>query len=436
MPTVITDVVCPYCGCLCDDLEIVVEGNKILEVRSNCELGAEKFLHVNAPTRLKTPKIRVNGEFREVSVEEAVQKAAEILVNAKKPLSYGWSTTECEAIGLGIELAEEVGGIIDDTSSVCHGPTIIALQEIGISTCTLGEVKNRADLIIYWGCNPMQAHPRHLSRYTFFPRGFFRGKGQEERTLVVVDVRATETSRLAKQFIQVKPNCDYEVVSALRMAIKGHKLPYEVGGVPGEKIEEIASLMKKSKFIAIFFGLGMTMSGAKHRNVDNILLLVRDLHQFTKCVIMPMRGHYNVAGFNEVCTWQTGFPYAVDFSRGYPRYNPGETTAADLLARGDVDAALIVASDPVAHFPKDSTRHLMKIPVIAIDAYESLTTEIATVVIPAAIAGVEVEGTAYRMDHVPIRLRKVLNPPHGVLSDREIMARILEKVRELKGRTQ
>ncbi|MEM2319116.1 MAG: formylmethanofuran dehydrogenase subunit B, partial [Candidatus Bathyarchaeia archaeon] len=75
-------------------------------------------------------------------------------------------------------------------------------------------------------------------------------------------------------------------------------------------------------------------------------------------------------------------------------------------------------------------------PVIAIDAYESLTTEIATVVIPAAIAGVEVEGTAYRMDHVPIRLRKVLDPPQGVLPDREIMTRILEKVRELRGKPQ
>ncbi|MEM2319526.1 MAG: formylmethanofuran dehydrogenase subunit B, partial [Candidatus Bathyarchaeia archaeon] len=249
MPSIITDVVCPYCGCLCDDLEVVVESGKILEVRSNCELGAEKFLHAHAPTRLKTPKIKGDGGFKEVSLDEAVQKAAEVLMNAKKPLVYGWSSTECEAIRVGVELTEEVGGIIDDTSSVCHGPTIIALQDVGISTCTLGEIKNRADLIIYWGCNPMQAHPRHLSRYTFFPRGFFRARGQEERALVVVDVRATETSRLAKHFLQVKPNYDYELVSALRMAIKGHKIPDKVGGVPREKIEEVASLMKKSKFV-------------------------------------------------------------------------------------------------------------------------------------------------------------------------------------------
>ena len=38
----------------------------------------------------------------------------------------------------------------------------------------------------------------------------------------------------------------------------------------------------------------------------------------------------------------------VNLSRGYPRYNPGEFTAADLLARGEVDAALIVGSETTA----------------------------------------------------------------------------------------
>ena len=432
MPTVLTDVVCPYCGCLCDDLEVVIENNKIIETRSNCELGTKRFMEVDTQARLKAPKVRVNGELRDATLDEAVRKAAEILVKAKRPLLYGWSCTECEAIRVGVQLAEELGGIIDNTTTICHGPTTLALQEVGISTCTLGEIKNRADMVIYWGCNPMHAHPRHISRYTTFPKGFFRERGQENRTLVVVDVRYTDTAKLAKFFLQIKPNYDYELISAFRLAIRGHKLPENVGGVPREKIEEIAKLMKTSQFVAIFFGLGVTMSGAKNRTIDNILSLTRDLHMFTKCVIMPMRGHYNVEGFDEVVTWETGFPYAVDFSRGYPRYNPGETSAIEALTRGDVDAALIVASDPIAHFPKETTRQLMSIPVVAIDSHESLTTEIADVVIPAAIAGIEVDGTAYRMDHVPIRLRKVIDPPKGVLPDREILLRILEKVREMK----
>jgi formylmethanofuran dehydrogenase subunit B len=431
--SIVTDVVCPYCGCLCDDLEVVIENNRVVETRHACELGAERFLSLDIPTRIKKARIKTNEEFREATIDEAIQKTAEILAKAKRPLMYGWSSTECDAIRVGIELAEEIGAIIDNTATICHGPSILAIQDVGLPSCTLGEVKNRADLIIYWGCNPMQAHPRHLSRYTIFPKGFFRERGWRDRVLVVVDVRKTDTAKLATHFLQVIPGYDYELFSALRLAIKGHKIPKSVGGIPREKIEEIAKLMKESNFIAIFFGLGLTMSGAKHRNVDNAISITRDLHKFTKCIIMPMRGHYNVEGFNEVLTWETGFPYAVDFSRGRPRYNPGETSTIDVLSRGEIDAALVVASDPIAHFPKGATKHLMSVPVIAINSYENLTTKIADIVIPAAIAGIEIDGTAYRMDRVPIRLRKILEPPKGILPDREILLRILERVRELKG---
>jgi formylmethanofuran dehydrogenase subunit B len=53
-------------------------------------------------------------------------------------------------------------------------------------------------------------------------------------------------------------------------------------------------------------------------------------------------------------------------------------------------------------------------------------------VIPSAFVGIEVEGTAYRMDHVPLPLKKVVEPPEGILSDEEILKRILEKVRFIK----
>jgi formylmethanofuran dehydrogenase subunit B len=266
------------------------------------------------------------------------------------------------------------------------------------------------------------------------PRGFFRERGWRDRTLIVVDVRRTDTAKLATRFIQVNPNRDYELVSALRLAVHGYKFTAEkVAGVPREEIEKIAELMKACHFGVIFFGLGVTMSAGKNRNVDNVISLVRDLNTYTKFVLMPMRGHYNVTGFGEVSTWETGYPFAVDFSRGYPRYNPGETSSNEVLLRGEVDAALIVASDPTAHFPRKAVDHLAQVPVIVIEPFRSLTTELASVVIPPAIAGIETEGTAYRMDHVPIRLRKVIEPPEGCLPDREILRIILEQTRKFKG---
>ncbi len=426
-------MVCPFCGCLCDDIEVVVRENRIVEVREACALGTAKFMSLSVGERITKPLLRVDGSVRQVSLEEALKEAAKMLADAERPLLYGWSSTECGAQAVGVALAEVLGGVLDNTSSVCHGPTVLATQDVGCPSCTLGQVKNRADLIIYWGCNPMQAHPRHMSRYTTFPRGFFRERGVKDKKIVVIDVRHTETARLADRFIQVELGKDYELLAAMRAALKEYEIPEKVAGVSRKDILEVVELMKNCQFGALFFGMGLTMSFGKHRNVDNAISLVKDLNAYTKFIIMPMRGHYNVAGANTVFTWETGFPYAVDFSRGYPRYNPGETAANDVLQNEECDAALIVASDPVSHFPAKAVKHLASIPVISIDFHHTPTTEISKVVIPAAVAGVEVEGTAYRMDTVPIRLKKVVEPPEGCLPDREILRMLLEKVCEIKG---
>jgi formylmethanofuran dehydrogenase subunit B len=54
------------------------------------------------------------------------------------------------------------------------------------------------------------------------------------------------------------------------------------------------------------------------------------------------------------------------------------------------------------------------------------------VVIPVATAGIEAEGTAYRMDGVPLRLSKMVEPHEGVHSDKEVLEMIIERVRALK----
>jgi formylmethanofuran dehydrogenase subunit B len=422
--------------------------------------------------------MRKNGEFVKVSLKEAVRKAAEILAEANYPILYGWSSTSCEATRIGVELAEEVGGIIDNTSVVCHGPSILSIQNVGIPSCTLGQIRHRADLIIYWGSDPWSAHPRHIERYTAFSEGrfeksewrgyltkikasqvrkkiesairriFVREKPpapspirrepppsifREGRKLIVIDVRKTRSAEMADYFIQVEPNKDYELLHALRALVRDQEIEVDkVAGVPVEYLEEVADVLIKCNFGALFFGVGLTMSKGKLRNIDAALSLVRDLNMWTKFVIMPMRGHFNVTGANVVSTWQTGYPYAVDFSRGYPWYNPGETSVVDVLSRKESDAALIVASDPVANFPKSTVEHLVKNPLIVISPHMDATAQMADVVFPAAFVGIEADGTAYRMDHVPLPLKKVVEPPRGVLPDEEILRRILSEVRKIK----
>ena len=48
----------------------------------------------------------------------------------------------------------------------------------GKVSCTLGEVKNRADFIIYWGGNPAECHPRHFTKYSLTQKGKFTPNGR------------------------------------------------------------------------------------------------------------------------------------------------------------------------------------------------------------------------------------------------------------------
>jgi formylmethanofuran dehydrogenase subunit B len=62
------------------------------------------------------------------------------------------------------------------------------------------------------------------------------------------------------------------------------------------------------------------------------------------------------------------------------------------------------------------------------------TAMLGDIVFPSAFAGIEEGGTAYRMDHVPLPLKKVVEPPEGILSDEEILRRILKEVKTIKSR--
>ncbi len=423
---IVENVVCTICGELCDYLKIELDGNKIVRNIGGCAKSVAKYLSYHKDRILK-PYIRVNNKLVEVSLEEALEKATDILVGAKYPLIYGLSVTNVETNEYAIQLAELLRGVIDNPSTFCHGPTSLGVQETGGVFSTFGDLLNIADLVIFWGSDPVNSHINHLSR-NITPKGRFIG-GRKERKMVVIDARRTELADMADLFIQIKPSRDLELITALRMVL--HDLDLEtdnVAGVPRDMVLKLADMMASAKYGIIMYGLGITENGVKHRNVEEMMKLIQDLNEYTKFSVIPMRGHGNVVGSNEVSLWLTGYPYAVDFARGFPRMYVGVTTAMDLLINGDVDAALIIGHDPAASFPRKAIQHLSKIPVILIDPKWSLTASFADVIIPSGMTGIECGGAAYRMDKIPIRLKKILDPPPGVLCDHEILKLLIEKV--------
>jgi formylmethanofuran dehydrogenase subunit B len=299
----------------------------------------------------------------------------------------------------------------------------------GKVSCTLGEVKNRADLIIYWGGNPAECHPRHFTKYTLTQKGKFVPNGRKDRTMVLVDIRETPSAKAADIFLQVRPARDFEVVTILRALIKGQRVdPNLVAetGLTVEQLQDLADRMKTCKFGVLFFGMGLSMTRGKHMNSAAVLTLAAELNAFTKFVAMPMRGHGNVTGGDVIMRWTTGYPFGVNLARGYPRFNPGEFSTIDLLIRGDCDAALVLGADPGATMPQPAIDHLARIPTIVLDPKVTHTSRLARVHFTTAVTGISAPGTVYRMDEIPLPLRTALKSPYP--TDEDIVRRICQAV--------
>ncbi len=422
MQQVIEDVACTVCGCVCDDLRITVEGERIVQAENACRLAEPWFAkqHVRRP-----PAAQI--ETRPCESDEAVARAAEILASARSPLIYGLSSSSTPGQRAAVALADRLGATIDTTASACHASTVLAVQQVGLSTCTLGEVRNRADLVIYWGSDPVETHPRHLERYSVEPIGQFVPGGRADRTLVVIDVRPTETGRRADLSLRVEPGRDLDLIQALRCLVRGIDLPTDrPAGAPPEQLAELANRMKSCRYGVIFFGGGLTKTGIGHRTVEALFRMVRELNDHTRFHARRMRPPGDVAGADHVLAWQTGYPFAVNLSHGHPRYGPGEYSADVMLRRGEVDACLLVGSDAVKPLSPEARQTLSRIPVVSLDGPSAGPSIESTVHFTTAVYGVHLPGTAYRMDDVPVPLKPLLPSPYA--SDAEILQSIQDQL--------
>jgi formylmethanofuran dehydrogenase subunit B len=111
---IVKNATCTFCGCVCDDIELHAEGNKIVKAKNACSLGEAHFKFHDAEHHY--PDALIDG--KEATVEEAVEVAADILYNANMPLVYGLSNVTCEATRGAVALAEMIGGVVDSHTSL------------------------------------------------------------------------------------------------------------------------------------------------------------------------------------------------------------------------------------------------------------------------------------------------------------------------------
>ncbi len=415
------NVVCTVCGCVCDDLNLRLEDGVLVPGENSCALSRPWFEHLAAALKSENrlPAARIHG--RPTSREAALFAVAEILKASRAPLVYGLARSSTPGQRAAVALAEQTGAVIDTTASVCHGPSIMAIQRVGESTCTLGEIRERADLVVFWGADPATTHPRHLERYSAEPKSETLPNGRSDRTLVVIDTDETETARTADRFLRVEPTRDFELISTLRLLVAGQPVPAAVNcGVSLSEVEELASLLASCRYGVVFFGLGIAQQSLGHLVVEALLQLVAELNAHTRFTARRLRIPGDVSGADSVLCWQTGYPFAVNLNRGFPRYCPGEFSAADLLQREEVDACVLIGSESVADFPAEALQTLQQIPTVVLDYPHAECRFQPTVSLTTAVYGVHAAGTAYRMDEMPLPQRSLI--PSDYPTDEEVLA--------------
>src|SRR4051812_13533289 len=198
---------CAGCGLVCDDIVAVrAEGGGIEHLERTCALGDAWFAERVA---VDAPVARVDG--RAAELEDALDAAAALLAAARAPLVYGLGRATCEDQRPAVALAEALGATIDPAGPVLDGAAGGAFPARGASTATLGEVRDRSEVVVIWRADPATSHPRLFER--------LRLPGPD-RHLVVVDERRTATAEQATTFLERPASGDVEALWTLRALMR------------------------------------------------------------------------------------------------------------------------------------------------------------------------------------------------------------------------
>ncbi len=402
--------VCTACSCLCDDIGLRLEDDIIRRVENACRKGSS-FLYA---TQFEKRRNRCLVEGQEVDADEAIERAAAELSKARRPMVFGLDNSSLEAQSIAIELARRLGCVLDDTSSFCQGTLVDHVLTGALPTCTLDDLK-LCDLILYWGSNPHHSHPRHLSKFTIYAHPEYMEIGAVRRvTLAAIEVRESETAVVCHRVYRIQPKSDRELIAAIDKGIAGSPTTPEA--------QKIVDLLRKSRFVVVFAGLGLTYS------LDNdygpFIEMCQHLRKWGKLAVIPMVGHYNMRGFNQSLRKATGHVNKVSFVNGVSHGD--QFSFLEQVRNRSFDCLLVVGSDPFSSLPKSVAAEMSGIPRIVIDPYHSATGKDATVVIGPAVTGVETGGTAVRMDGTEIKLLPLLKTAR--FGDDEILKRMMEKV--------
>ncbi|MCF6360093.1 MAG: formate dehydrogenase subunit alpha [Cyclobacteriaceae bacterium] len=331
-----TRTICTYCGVGCN-LDVAVKDNEVISITApfdaevnqghTCLKGRYAFKFYNHPERLRSPLIKRNGNFEEVSWDEVYDYIIDKLTTIKSENGpdaiAGISSARCtnEENYLMQKFIRAVVGTnnIDGCARVCHSPTALGMQRAfgtGAATNSIIDLKYTNCMLVI-GANPTAAHPVTGAK--------MKQAAMKGTTLIVVDPRETVLARYADYHLQLRPGTNVALLNMmLHYIIKKNVQDDEfidnrtegfedfkkqilaldmdemssITGVEKNLVRDAAVAYAKAKNAMSFHGLGVT----EHSQGTFTVQLIADLALITGNIgrrgvgVNPLRGQNNVQG--------------------------------------------------------------------------------------------------------------------------------------------
>jgi len=397
----IIEVPSPFCGIGTDDLTVQVDGVALKVIKNGCAVNTPAFEQAVAET---SP--RVNG--KDVSLDEAVAKAAALLKDTNQPV-IGGCATDVNGMRALLALADRSGAVVDNMNFTGARNNFLALQDSGWMNTTLAEVKNRCDLLLVVGIDLESFSPRFFEHYLWNEKSMFLADTGKREVIYLGKApsgNASTSPSGQKASVFECANEDLpDVIAVLRALVKGNPIRVDsVGGIAVADLQAIADKLKAASYSVVTWAAGALAYSQAELTVQTLSEMIKDINnKNTRSSGLPLGGKEGDQTANQVCGWTTGYPARTRFSSGFPEYDPYLNDANFLLSNGEADALVWVQAFNVKAVPPATD-----LPTIVVGRSGMTFAKEPDVFIPVGTPGIDHAGHAYRMDNVvAIRLKKL-----------------------------
>jgi formylmethanofuran dehydrogenase subunit B len=264
------------------------------------------------------------------------------------------------------------------------------------ASALLDEVRDQADMVIMWRCDPLDTHHRHLSRYSLFARGRHTERGHSDRNFVAVASKKPLMERLCQQYFEMENGKDVQFILALMT-------PPQAEAPEQRDFSLLVKAVTRCSYITIFIDpANMTDSGLE--TMFEWCAAVNNEGK-KRMIIMPLwPAGADSAGFIEYCLKNSGTPLGADFTnKNIIKKSPASW---DALAP-QINSVLMFESGPAGghrqHIPEALSQKLK----VIITPFKQNSETAADIVIPVALPGIETSDIFFRADGLPLKVQKL-----------------------------